>query len=34
MKIKLVACICCAALSLTACIGSNEDVSEQSDLSS
>lgn len=34
MKIKLVACICCAALSLTACIGSNENVSEQSDLSS
>ena len=34
MEIKLVACICCAALSLTACIGSNENVSEQSDLSS
>ena len=34
MKIKLVACICCAALSLTACIGSNENVSEQSHLSS
>ena len=34
MKIKLVACICCAALTFSACIGSNENVSEQSDLSS
>lgn len=34
MKIKLVACICCAALTFSACIGSNENVSKQSDLSS